>query len=325
MRKLIAAVGLFLSAALTSPAQAAPYSLKANGVWVSENGLFNGTWEAHFDVAGYDLSGTLNFIGLPGVGEGNIQGTWDLSDIGFGVLFLDQELATFTGGLVGDQFTGNFEAGDIAGTWSGALESLQVSADPVQTLVGTTLPSLVLGRASGKVGDVVAIAANLYNLGTTISKFENLIDFDQKLTPILAKANGKPDCIVNAAINKADTVFEFLPQGCSGSSCKQVRAVVQSLTNNLPIADGAKLYSCKVKINSVTTSGIYQIVASALKAFDEDNFQIPVTALAGQIAAVKSRLGFLGDCHCSTVEQSGSLPIVGLLAPLALLILRRRK
>src|SRR5438067_4233213 len=76
-----------------------PYTLHASGPWRSNDGLFSGTWDANLNLAGYDLSGTANFIGLPGVASGNLSGTWDLSMIGFGVMFIDQELASFTGGL----------------------------------------------------------------------------------------------------------------------------------------------------------------------------------------------------------------------------------
>lgn len=329
MKRFFAAAALFLASfapmAMAPQAAEASYALKASGPWRSNDGLWSGTWSATFDVAGYDLSGTVNFIGLPGIAEGNMQGTWDLSSLGFGVMFLDQELATFTGGLQGDQFVGDFDAGDIVGTWSGKLSQLEVVTDPIDPIVSNVLPTLLLSRASGKLGDIVSVVATLSTLGNSIGKLENIINFDSLATPILANASGKPDCSVNPAIGKLDTIFEFLPKGCSGTACTQVRAVVQSLTSVAAIADGAQLYSCKVKIARDATTGIYQLVASSLKAFDVRSLPIKLTSLSGQISALKSRLGFLGDCHCSTVQDSGRLPLLGILAPLALLVVRRRK
>lgn len=319
MRRLFLAIGLFLTTALaTVPAHASDYSLTASGTWVSDNGLYNGTWQAHFDVAGFDLSGTLNLIGMPGIAEGNIAGSWDLDNLGFGVLFLDQELASFTGGLDGDRFIGHFDTGDLSGTWSGLLDRLEFTADPVQPIVDGTIPTLLLSRTGGNIGDIVQMIATLKTLGQAVSGIENIINFDS-VTPILANAFGKPDCEVNPAINKADTLFEFLPQGCAGSGCTQVRAIVRSLSNVAAIADGAQLYSCKLKIASKATSGIHQLIASALTAVNTILEQIPINSLPGEIKVKK-----LGDCHCSTLGSSVPLPMISYLAPLALLVVRRR-
>lgn len=321
--KALAAGLVLLGAALmapVAPASATTYSFTAEGPWRSNDGLLSGTWRAHFDVAGYDLSGTLDILGLPNVARGNIVGSWDLDHVGFGVVFTDQELMAFNGGLDGDQFVGTFEAGNIQGVWNGLLDRLSITSDPIIPILSSSIPTLLLSRIDGRVGDVVNLGATLYTLGSQIAEMGNVINFDPLTTPILAKADGKPACKVNPLIGKADTVFEFLPAGCSGSACNQVRALVTSLSNLEAITDGALLYNCKVKINKQATSGIYQVVASALAAIGVDSLPQQITSLAGEVKVRADKLG----CHCSTVDTAGPLPLTSLLAPFALLALRRR-
>ncbi len=308
-------------ASWSSPAEASDYSLVASGTWVSNDGLLNGTWEATFDVAGFDLSGTLNLIGLPGVAEGNIAGSWDASDLGFGVLFLDQELAIFDGGLVGDRFEGTFEAGDIEGIWTGALNALRFRAGEIQPIVGE-LPTLLVDRIQGKAGEIKNLAAKLITHGAPIVEIENLLNFDSAVTRILALHDGTPNCSVNQNIDIAQAVFEFLPLGCRGQACSQVRAIVETVN---PIIDGAQLFTCKVRINSDTPTGIYQVVANALRAVDIDDIALPIRALAGEIQVKSQSLFGFGDCHCRTIDEAGTLPLASILAPLLLLVARRRR
>jgi hypothetical protein len=330
MRRLSVAVGLLLLSILpvgvaSSPALASSFNLNAQGVWVSSDGLLSGTWQAHFDVAGFDLTGTLDVLGLPGVGEGNIAGSWDLNQVGFGVLFLNQELASFTGGVQGDQLVGTFETGDIIGNWSGALSSLSFTNNPITPIINATIPTLLLSHTDGNLGDLVQLAATLYTLGAPIKQIENSIIFDAA-TAIAANALGKPDCSVNPFISKADSLFEFLPNGCSGSTCTQVRAIVKSLTNNFEIPDGATVYTCKARIAQGAAAGAYQLIVNALKAFDIDSLPLPIAAIAGEILAKQPLLKQLKKgCHCATVETAGPLPLPSLLAPLLLVMLRRRE
>jgi hypothetical protein len=322
MRRL-ALASLFAVALLGMVARpsAATYSFTASGIWHSSDGLLSGPWTAHFDVAGFDLTGTMDVIGLPGIAQGNISGSWDLDNIGFGVMFLNQEVLTFTGGLQGNQLVGTFDTGDILGDWSGSLADLSFSADPIESIVGTTIPTLVLNQISGQLGDIVNLIAKLYTLGAPIISTDNIINFDSLLTPILAKLDGTPDCNVNPTIN-ASALFKFLPLGCSGSACTQVQAIIQSLTNSTTIPDGAALYTCKVQIAAQAATGVYQMVISALRAIDVNNLSLPVTSIAGSIIAKVK--GWFGGCHCSIAETSGWLPLPSLVAPLALMVLRRR-
>lgn len=317
----IALAGLFAIGSAATPAQASNYSLSASGPWRSSDGLLSGTWTANFDVAGYDLSGTLDIIGLPGVAEGNIAGSWDAGNLGFGVMFLDQELAAFTGGLVGDKFQGTFEAGDIEGIWTGALSSLRLRIGDVAPIV-SDLPTLVVDKIEGSAGQLKSLVARLHTSGAPIVEIENLLNFDASVSQILATLDGKPDCRANDALDIASAAFQFLPLGCSGSTCKQVRAIVETLD---PIVDGAQLFSCKVRINKTTPNGIYQVVAQALRAVDIDDISLPIKTIAGDILVKQKTMFGLGDCHCRTIEEAGTLPLASLIAPLLLLAARRRR
>ncbi len=322
-------LGMFALFALTlaplAPAAAEDYSITAQGTWRSNDGLLSGPWTAHLNVAGFDLSGTLDIIGLPGVAQANIAGSWDLDEIGFGVLFLGQEVATFDGGLEGNEFVGNFQAGDIEGIWSGALDSLSISTDPIVPILSGEKPAVVFDRIAGKAGDLKFLGAKLETFGKQIVQIESLLNFDANIAQILPRLDGKPDCAVNAAINKADTIFQFLPKGCSGKACTQVRTVVRSVSNLAAIADGAQLFTCKVRIGKDVENGIYQIVAQAVSAVDANLRRLPFETIAGEIAVkAKSVLG-LGDCHCRTVDEAGPLPLASLAAPLLLILARRRR
>lgn len=67
------------------------------------------------------------------------------------------------------------------------------------------------------------------------------------------KANGKPDCTVNAAIDKTATSFAFRPASCTEATCDSVRALVLSTDNTDPIVDGSVLYTCNVTVSSTGT------------------------------------------------------------------------
>jgi hypothetical protein len=323
-RFAIVAVAAFIGlASLTAqPASAQPYTLQANGVWVSSDGLYNGTWQGNFDVAGYDLTGTLNLIGMPGIASGNVSGTWDLSQLGFGIMFLDQELITFDGGLQGTQFAGNFETADFSGTWSGLLTSLRLSTSPIEPVFDSSIPTLVLGHNVGSVGDILNLVGTLYTAGEAIDKLDNILSFDPSRTPILS-LNGNPNCSTNPLVNPAEVLFEFLPHGCSGSACNQVRAVLDDLSDLGPFLNGVALFTCKVGITSGTQAGVYNIVVSALQAFDVDDFQVNFNSIIGQIAVKAKKAAKKFGCDCSIMEASQQVPLASMLAPLAILALRR--
>ncbi len=69
---------------------------------------------------------------------------------------------------------------------------------------------------------------------------------------IAAKANGMPDCAVNADIDKGATSFAFRPSGCSGVTCTGIRALVLATDNVVPIPDGSVLFTCQIQVSATS-------------------------------------------------------------------------
>jgi hypothetical protein len=83
------------------------------------------------------------------------------------------------------------------------------------------------------------------------------------------------------------------------------------------------LFTCKVKINQGIEAGIYNIVVSALQVFDVDDLLVEFNSVIGQISVkAKKAAGKLG-CDCSIMEVSPQMPLASVLAPLAIVLIRR--
>jgi len=82
-----------------------------------------------------------------------------------------------------------------------------------------------------------------------------------------------PNCRVNPAIRKENTLFSYLPSGCAPGTCSAVRAIVFSIgaNSNTTIADGATLYSCTVAVAPTTDLGSYPLMVTNVTL----SFQIP--------------------------------------------------
>jgi hypothetical protein len=74
------------------------------------------------------------------------------------------------------------------------------------------------------------------------------------------RADGRPDCTVNPAIDKDDGSFTFQPAGCTGSACNRVRALILSNFNSDPIPEGSVLLTCN--LDSTGVEGTYSIPLS---------------------------------------------------------------
>jgi endoglycosylceramidase len=124
------------------------------------------------------------------------------------------------------------------------------------------------------------VAVSLAN-GGDVAGTQNDIGFDP-LAPIAAKANGKPDCAVNEAINKGATSFAFQPPNCNpGSNCTGVRAIVLAVDNVDAIAVGAILYTCRVSISEDASTGDYPLRCSNALASDPDGNALAATCSDG--------------------------------------------
>lgn len=137
----------------------------------------------------------------------------------------------------------------------------------------TGLPQLALGAVSGAAGQTVLVSATLRSGGERLAGTQNDIEFDPRQISIPAKSNGRPDCAANSALGKEGTAFSFLPTGClKTKSCTSVRALVLSLSNVEPIADGAVLYTCRVAIAADASPGAHPLAISRV-GFSSPNGQ----------------------------------------------------
>ncbi len=154
-----------------------------------------------------------------------------------------------------------------------------------------TPPAIEVGRASGRPGERVTVAVFLRTEGRDIVGTQNDIAFDP-LARIAARADGEPDCEVNPEIDKAATVFAFLPGpwvgdeytgGCSGDDCTGVRAIVLAFDNFDPIPDGALLYTCEVNIAPDAAPGTYHLEVRDPGASDPEGMPIAIIGIDGAI------------------------------------------
>ncbi|MBI3785777.1 MAG: hypothetical protein HY270_20480 [Deltaproteobacteria bacterium] len=169
---------------------------------------------------------------------------------------------------VGNSLNGCGDAQPISGELACSDGAISVSIPSIRAAVSAG--GLAIGSFSAAPGQVATIAVTLKAQGQAIVGLQNEIEFDAINTPILAKDDSLPDCTVNAAINKPSTAFRFFPAGCSGATCTKVRAVVVSLSNTDPIADGSILYTCNVAVAAEAGAGEFPLVcANALAALSE--------------------------------------------------------
>lgn len=168
-----------------------------------------------------------------------------------------------------------------------AVAAVAVLLGGLATSTAWAEPALVqVGSASGSPGEGVTIAVSLATAGRAIAALQNDVGFDPG-TPIAAKANGRPDCRVNPEIDKSATSFTFLPAGCTaGLSCNAMHVIVIGLDNSDPIADGAVLYSCTVRISAGQEPGRYPLTNTNVQASDAAGQIVPATGAGGTITVV---------------------------------------
>lgn len=147
----------------------------------------------------------------------------------------------------------------IIGLWA-ATVLVSVALPPVRAFA---VPALIASSATGFPGDRPTLTVTLQTGDAVIAATENEIGFDPA-APMGTKINGKPDCTVNPEIEKAATAFSFLPSGCVGVTCTTVRAIVLSINNITPIADGSVLYTCTINLLADAPPGEYPLILSGV-------------------------------------------------------------
>lgn len=159
-------------------------------------------------------------------------------------------------------------------------QAVGTETGPVGNLDG---PGIVLSGASARPGDVVTISATLSTGGATVAGAQNDIIFDATVMSIAAGRKGAPDCQVNRSINKGASAFAFIPSRCSGRGCKGVRALILSLTDVGPIANGSKLYSCRVAISGGAAAGSHELGIARVSLSTPAGEAVKATGAAGSI------------------------------------------
>lgn len=78
----------------------------------------------------------------------------------------------------------------------------------------------------------------------------------------LARESGRPDCVVNPAIDKPFASFAFQPPGAAGLRHSAIRAIVFSVSDAEPIPNGAWLYACRIASNRPLSAAFSRCLAS---------------------------------------------------------------
>lgn len=160
----------------------------------------------------------------------------------------------------------------------------------------------------GEPGLSIDVTLEVPLLGTEVAGTQNDITFaapDGDLdVRIRARANGRPDCAVNPAIDKGATTFAFQPSACTGDACRGVRALVLSFDNTDAIPDGSVLYTCQIEIASAAEPGeTYPLTCSNAGASDPDGDALTTSCTNGEVI-----VGGIEATHTPTNTVVGGTP-----------------
>jgi len=158
-----------------------------------------------------------------------------------------------------------------------------ISATPSVTPTrGTDEVRLRIVGAEGQQGTVVGIAVVLQE-GGDVAGVQNDIGFAPE-TQIVARANGRPACTVNPAIDKPGASFAFQPPQCTpGETCTAIRALILSLDQVDLIPIGSTLYTCEVAIAELAADGPYALRCTLPGASDPDGNALPTACDDGEL------------------------------------------
>jgi hypothetical protein len=147
---------------------------------------------------------------------------------------------------------------------------------------------LAVGSGGAYAGGTAVFSVTLASAPTAAAT-QNDFSFDNVNTPVAA-ADGRPDCTVNAGLRKGG-YFTFLPNGCRGTTCTGVRAVVIGIqvNNGTPSLNpgpiqGTTLYTCRVSVAAGAAPGIYPLQSLNATASDGAGANVPLTTASGHIA-----------------------------------------
>ena len=161
------------------------------------------------------------------------------------------------------------------------------AATPTNTAIPQppcTPPAIQIEFVAGTPGTQTTITAILHTGGASVAGTQNDITFDPEAR-VNAKSTGKPNCTVNADINKGGTSFAYRPSGCTGDACTTVRALVVATDNTDPIPDGSVLYTCVIDVASVANT-TYPLTVTGVVLSDPVGNKVPnATGCSGAVIA----------------------------------------
>ncbi len=140
-----------------------------------------------------------------------------------------------------------------------------------------------IGSTVGDPGQTVPVDVTLDDGGASVSSIQLDIGFDPH-APIAATASLAPDCVVNPAIHKDETVYAFQPFGCTpGVDCAAARALILSFFNADPIPTGSTLITCNVAIDPAAPGGTYPLTGSNCVASDPGGVGLTTRCTDGDV------------------------------------------
>ncbi len=176
------------------------------------------------------------------------------------------------------------------------------TATPTRTMLPVVIE---IGSVTVQPGAQASVSVILHTNGAGVVGLQNDITFTPS-APIGAAPTGGPDCTVNPAIAKPNTVFTFQPVGCDATQgdCTGIRALVLSLDNLSVIADHSVLYTCLVDVPPAAPAGTFPLHASAVYASDATGSALPATAIDGYV--IVRDLPQQGPSLASTATATGT-------------------
>jgi len=153
-----------------------------------------------------------------------------------------------------------------------------VTPSPTPVCSDADCTQLIGGTASGARGETVSIDVSLGARREAVAGVQNDLRLSSHLR-VATRPDGRPDCAVNPDIGKPASAFVFLPSGCRGRDCTAVRALVLSLDDVEPIADGARLYTCAVTIGPRAPLGELVLAFEGVSASTAEGVDVAIGAV----------------------------------------------
>ena len=173
-----------------------------------------------------------------------------------------------------------------------AAASRKNTATPTVTGGAITID---IGTAVGQPGSTHGFAVTFVSdNGFDIVAISHCITVNDD-TPFAQTGTGAPDCTVNAAIQKPNSTFTFVPGGCNpAADCEAMCANISGPQGSPVIPEDTEIYSCRIAIPGSTAVGTYPLLcAGPSSATTSDGGTTGVNCIDGEVL-VQTNLP--GDC-----------------------------